>query len=187
MDLDNYIATMRQSLTTVASSLSPDDEQTKRAVGMLAATVEPAARLALMNALADLAAEVTAELADKVVDVRLEGRDVRVAVTDTAPREEGPSRPRRPPRPDAPPFEGSGDMSRMTVRLVEDLKERAEQAAAAQGVSLNSYVQDTLAGALRNKARWAGGAYGCGHPGWSAPGSSGFSGGPGGIQGWVRG
>jgi hypothetical protein len=179
MDLDSYIATMRESLTAVASSVSPDDEQAKRAAGMLAATLEPAARLALMNALSDLAAEVTAELDDKVVDVRLDGRDVRVAITDTAPRDEGPS------HPGAPPFEGSGDVSRMTVRLVEDLKEKAEQAAATQGVSLNSYVQDALAGALRNKARWAGGTWG--HQGWGGPGPGGASEGHGSIRGWVRG
>ncbi len=185
MDLDGYIATIRESLTTVASSVSPDDEQTKRAAGTLAAALEPATRLALMSALSDLAAEVTAELDDTVVAVRLEGRDVRVAVTHTGPRGEGPAHPDRAPRPGAPPFEGSGDVSRMTVRLVEDLKEKAEQAADAQGVSLNSYVQDAMAQALRNKARWAGGAWS--HPGWGDPGSGGGSGGSGRIRGWARG
>jgi hypothetical protein len=185
MDLDSYIATMRESLTAVASSVAPDDEQTKRAAGMLAATLDPAARLALMNALSDLAAEVTAELADKVVDVRLDGRDVRVAVTDTGLREEGPAPPHRPPHPGAPPFEGSGDVSRMTVRLVEDLKEKAEQAAAAQGVSLNSYVQDAMAQALRSKARWAGGAWS--DPEWGGHGPGGASRGSDRIRGWARG
>jgi hypothetical protein len=185
MDLDGYIATMRESLTAVASAATPDDERTKRATGMLAATLEPAARLALMNALSDLAAEVTAALGDKLVDVRLEGRDVRVAVTDTAPRDEGRSHPHRPPRADRPPFEGSGDMRRMTVRLVENLKESAEQAATEQGVSLNSYVQGAMAQALRDKARWAGGAWD--HPGWAGPEPSGHFKGAGRIHGWARG
>jgi hypothetical protein len=184
MDLDSYIATIHESLTAVASSVSPDDEQTKRAAGMLAATLEPAARLALMNALSDLAAEVTAELDDKVVDVRLDGRDVRVAVTDTGPRSEESAQSGA-GREGASPFEGSGDISRMTVRLFEDLKEKAERAAAAQGVSLNSYVQDAVAGALRDKARWAGGAWG--HPGWGDPAPGGPPEGSGRIRGWARG
>ena len=48
---------------------------------MLAGALEPAARLAIMNALSDLAAEVTGALRDTTVELRLDGRDVRVAVT----------------------------------------------------------------------------------------------------------
>ena len=42
-----------------------------------------------MNALSDLAAEVTASLDDHVVDVRLDGRDVRVVVSDPATNRTG--------------------------------------------------------------------------------------------------
>ena len=47
----------------------------------LGVALAPAARLAIMNALSDLAAEVTAALDDRVVEVRLDGRDVRIAVS----------------------------------------------------------------------------------------------------------
>jgi len=53
----------------------------------------------------------------------------------------------------SPPPEEGGDMSRMTLRLFEQLKSKAEQAAAAQGVSLNTFVQQAVQGALHGKGR----------------------------------
>src|SRR5919198_1764314 len=139
MDLTPYLAALREDLITTASA---GDENTRRAAEVLAAAIGPAARLTIMNALADLAAEVTASLDDHVVEVRLDGRDVQVVVTSTAaPQEES-----APPPP--PPMDEGGDMSRMTLRLFEQLKAKAEAAAAAQGVSLNSFVQQAVQSAL---------------------------------------
>ena len=53
----------------------------RRAAALLAGALEPATRLAIMNALSDLAAEVTGALEDTTVELRLDGRDVRVSVT----------------------------------------------------------------------------------------------------------
>ncbi|MHA6626010.1 toxin-antitoxin system HicB family antitoxin [Pseudonocardia sichuanensis] len=142
MDLNQYVRQLREDL---ASAAAAGDEQTQRTAALLGAAIEPAARLAIMNALSDLAAEVTATLGDRVVEVRLDGRDVRVAVS----RDEGSE-----PGPDPePPFGGfggadTGDISRITLRLVEQIKSQAEQAAAAQGVSLNSWVAQAVQGAL---------------------------------------
>src|SRR5215470_18419028 len=80
MDLTPYISALREDLTTAASA---GDDQTKRTAAVLAAALEPATRLAIMNALSDLAAEVTAALDDHIVEVRLDGRDVQVVVTHT--------------------------------------------------------------------------------------------------------
>lgn len=150
MDLTPYIASLREDLVTAASA---GDENTRRSAEVLAAALEPAARLAIMNALSDLAAEVTASLDDHVVDVRLSGRDVQVVVTGTAAPHDGPH------AEDLPPVDETGDMSRMTLRLFEQLKSKAEQAAAAQGVSLNTFVQQAVQGALHGKGRggWSGG------------------------------
>jgi hypothetical protein len=139
MDLTPYLAALREDLITTASA---GDEHTRRAAEVLAAALAPSARLAIMNALADLAAEVTASLDDHVVEVRLDGRDVQVVVTGTGtpPHEE--------PAPPPPPIDEGGDMSRMTLRLFEQLKAKAEAAAAAQGVSLNSFVQHAVQSAL---------------------------------------
>jgi hypothetical protein len=150
MDVSQYIDQLRGDL---ASAAAAGDEQTRRTAALLGAAIEPAARLAIMNALSDLAAEVTAALGDRVVEVRLDGRDVRVAV-DAGPQPEPEPEPASPP-----PFRGfpggpdAGDISRITLRLVEQIKGQAEQAAAAQGVSLNAWVAQAVQGALSGAAR----------------------------------
>ncbi|HEV2784197.1 MAG TPA: toxin-antitoxin system HicB family antitoxin [Actinophytocola sp.] len=146
MDLSQYIASLREDLITTAAA---GDENTRRAAEVLAAAIGPAARLAIMNALSDLAAEVTAALDDHVVEVRLDGRDVQVVVTATgSPADDVPA-------PPPPPTGEQGDMSRMTLRLFEQLKARAEAAAAAQGVSLNTFVQQAVQSALHgDKEGW---------------------------------
>jgi hypothetical protein len=143
MDLTPYLASLREDLATTAAAA---DDQTRRAGALLVAALEPAVRLTLMNALADLAAEVTAHLPDHVVEVRLDGRDVRVVVTgggkQAAPTAEAPA-------PPPPPASGDvGDISRITLRLVEQIKGQAEKAAAVQGVSLNTFVSQAVQRAL---------------------------------------
>src|SRR3954469_21820358 len=88
MDLSQYVNQLREDL---ASAAAAGDEQTRRTAALLGAAIEPAARLAIMNALSDLAAEVTAALDDRVVEVRLDGRDVRVAVSPGADAEPEPA------------------------------------------------------------------------------------------------
>ncbi|TCP50159.1 HicB-like protein involved in pilus formation [Tamaricihabitans halophyticus] len=155
MDVSAYVASLREDLTAAAAA---GDEQTRRAAAMLSAALEPSARLAIMNALSDLAAEVTASLEDHIVDVRLDGRDVRVVVTrsDTEAHEPRADEfPEDTEPPVTPPIDG-GDISRITLRLFDELKGKAEEAAAAQGMSLNSYVTQAVQGALHGKEqlRW---------------------------------
>ncbi|GAA1272072.1 toxin-antitoxin system HicB family antitoxin [Saccharothrix xinjiangensis] len=182
MDLSPYIAALREDLATAASA---GDDSTRRTAALLSAALEPAARLALMNALSDLAAEVTAALDGAVVDVRLDGRDVQVVVTGTPGAHHEPEpEPREAPRPTA------GDATRITLRLLDELKAKAEQAAASQGMSLNTFVAQAVQGAV-------GGRRG-GHKGWSSSGFSGSPGSPGSsrdqqsgpgsrVRGWVQG
>jgi HicB family len=147
MDLGRYITQLREDLGSAAAA---GDEQTRRTAALLGAAIEPAARLALMNALADLAAEVTAALGDREVDVRLDGRDVRVAVSPHPAAEPEPEPAGPPPRPGGM---DAGDISRITLRLVEQIKSQAEHAAAAQGVSLNQWVAQAVQGRLTGGRR----------------------------------
>lgn len=157
MELSPYVSALRENLTAAAAA---GDEQIRTAARVLAATLEPAARLAIMNALSDLAGEVTLALEDRVVEVRLDGQDVQVVVTGAPNDEQEPA--------DEPPptvTDPTGDISRITVRLLEELKTKAEEAAAARGVSLNSFVSQAVQGALRSGARahgtnWGGGQWG---------------------------
>jgi hypothetical protein len=157
MDLSPYTQNLRDDLLAAASV---GDEQTRRAAALLSTALEPAARLAIMNALSDLAAEVTGALDGTTVDLRLDGRELRVSVThhespagnssswtgsSTGHESGGPidddiSRAVR---------EASGELSRTTLRLVGELKTQAEQAATAQGVSLNTYIQRAVSDAVR--------------------------------------
>jgi hypothetical protein len=165
MDLSKYVTQLREDL---ASAAAAGDEQTRNTAALLGSAIEPAARLALMSALSDLAAEVTAALEDREVEVRLDGRDVRVAVSglradpdaDQAPDDEpeygrkGGSGPGRFGGPGGfggfGGFGGAdpGDISRITLRLVDQIKSQAEQAAAARGQSLNSWVAQAVQEAL---------------------------------------
>ena len=176
MDLSPYLNSLREDLNAAASV---GDDNTKRAAAVLSAALEPAARLAIMNALSDLADEVTAQLDNTVVDVRLNGRDVRVVVDTREARESGPASETPPP----PPPPTGGDISRMTLRLFEEIKSKAEQAAAEQGVSLNTFVQQAVQGALQGKRGWSGpwgGEWGRGGP----PEDRDDDGGD--VHGWVR-
>lgn len=169
MDISQYVTRLREDL---ASAAAAGDEQTQRTAALLGAAIEPAARLAMMNALSDLAAEVTAALGDRTVDVRLDGRDVRVVVSpDTHPA------PEPEPARGGGGFGGfggadAGDISRITLRLVEQIKNQAEQAASSQGVSLNSWVAQAVQGALHGNNQGGG----------SRKGRDGHR-----IQGWVQG
>ncbi len=235
MDLTPYVTALRDDL---AAAASVGDEQTARAGTALAGALEPAVRLALMNALSDLAAEVSDHLDDHTVSLRLRGREVDVAVERTpeaaaaddasggffaGPSSSpfvGPGGPFRNPgdRPGfAPPGRGGpggadmGDISRMTLRLVDQIKGQAEQAAASQGMSLNSWISQAVQGALRERLRnahhghdWAGDwgqdwdrGHDRGHGGRTRPegddeprdrssGDDGEGGGSG-VSGWVRG
>jgi hypothetical protein len=169
MDLTPYVNQLREDLTTAASA---GDEQTRHTAAMLSVALAPAARLAIMNALSELAAEVTAALDDRVVEVRLDGRDVRVAVSSSSDIGDQSAEPRAgasgedgtPPScdPTASAFgDAGGDIRRMTLRLIDQVKAQAERAAAEQGVSLNAWVSQAVASALRgepwNDPRWGSG------------------------------
>src|SRR3954468_12221735 len=140
MDIGRYVAQLRDDL---AAAAAPGDEQTQRTAALLGAAVEPAARLALIDALSEFASEVKAALGDRTVEVRLDGRDVRVAGSPAAVGEPAP-----PPPPPRGPGMDTGDISRITLRLVEQIKGQAEQAAASQGGSRNSWVARAVQGAL---------------------------------------
>jgi hypothetical protein len=164
MDLTPYVTALRDDL---AAAASVGDEQTARAGSALAGALEPAVRLALMDALSELAAEVSEHLDDRTVSLRLRGREVDVAVerTPDAAAPEEPAAGGFFAGPASSPFAGPGgpfrhagapgpgdmrDISRMTLRLVDQIKGQAEQAAASQGMSLNSWISQAVQGALRD-------------------------------------
>lgn len=142
MDLNKYSARLREDLIAAAAL---GDEKTQATAAALAAATENSARLTLLAALSDLATEISATLGDRTVHVSVDGTDAHVDVRKTASDAEQPS------------FEEvTGDISRVTLRLVEQIKSRAEEAAAQSGQSLNSWLSTAVQGALRDQMRKGG-------------------------------
>ena len=147
MNLSDYTQTLRTDLIAAAAL---GDENTRRIAEALAGAAENSARLMLLAALSDLASEVSAELGDRTVHVRFDGDQAGFEVT----RRESAAG-------DTPGDAGTGtsfddvtgDISRVTLRLVEQMKARAEDAASQNGMSLNSWVGQAVQDALRGQNR----------------------------------
>ncbi len=109
MDLSQYVDALRAHLRATAAA---GTEQTQATAGLLADALEPAVRLAVTDALAAMAAEVTAALDDAAVDVVVRGRDPEVVVTRAAAPPEAAAEPARPPlRPRTTPTPWPGSAS----------------------------------------------------------------------------
>ena len=91
MDITPYVDTLRRDLVAAAEAGSDD---LKQAAERLAYALDPSARLALMEAISHAAAEITAELPEGSVDVRLVGRELDFVV-EMAPPTAAPTPPRR--------------------------------------------------------------------------------------------
>jgi len=142
MDLTEYVEALRRSLATAAAAGGDESRETAR---LLSDTMEPAVRLTVTDALAAMAAEVTAALDGvAVVDIRVRGRDPEVVVVPPVHHE-----PVEEPLPDEEEGDDDGSVARISLRLPEQLKTRAEAAAAASGVSLNAWLVRAVSAAVR--------------------------------------
>jgi HicB-like protein involved in pilus formation len=138
MDLTEYVDALRAHLTAAAAT---GTEQTRETARLLSETMEPAVRLAVTDALSAMAAEVTAAWDGGLVDIRLRGRDPEVVVVHA----EEPA----PPPEEPAAAEDDGSTARISLRLPDSLKTRAEEAAAASGVSLNAWLVRAVTAGLR--------------------------------------
>src|SRR5512132_1200686 len=82
MDLLPYVAHLQRDLEIAAEA---GGEEARALAERLTAPLESAARLVLLEALSDAAAEITRELAPGSVDVRLRGRDPDLVVNAPPP------------------------------------------------------------------------------------------------------
>ena len=138
MDLQPYIAQLRDQLA-VAAEAGGDDA--RALAERLIAPLESSARLALLDALSGAAEEITRELAPGSVEVRLRGRDPEFVVSTPPP--EQPVEATSGPVDVAWRAGSEGDdaaMTRINVRLAQDLKDRVEDAARQAGISANAWL-----------------------------------------------
>jgi hypothetical protein len=97
----------------------------------------------VLDLLSDAAAELSATLPDGRVDIRVAGDDVDMTYVEDAP---GPAA--------APTGEGDEQSARITLRLGEALKSRLEEGAAADRVSVNTFIVRMLErGTSSNRSR----------------------------------
>ncbi|KAB8190329.1 hypothetical protein FH608_035760 [Nonomuraea phyllanthi] len=148
MDLGPYVDHLRRDLAIAAGA---GGEEARALAERLAATLESAARLALLEALSAAADEITRDLAPGSVEVRLRGRDPDFVVTPPPtgpyPGEESDAGPiERPPLP--PPDPDEGGTSRISLRVPEHLKPRIEEAAGRDGLSVNAWLVRAVSAAL---------------------------------------
>lgn len=150
MELDRYVSELQTHLAGAAENRDAD----ARAVAeQLSAALDPAVRLMVLGVLSDAASEITREIAPGSVDVVLRGRDPHLVVTRSESSEAqaaGPSTPEV--AVSAEPLDDTVT-SRTTLRLPDRLKARVEQAAAEEGVSVNSWFVHAIAAALEPNVR----------------------------------
>lgn len=146
MDITPYVERLRHDLSQAAAA---GDDQVRDAAERLTLALDPSLRLALMEALSQAAAEITTEMRAGSVDVRLAGRDVEFVVEHPAPA--APAAPAA-ATPTADDDEDDGATARITLRLPESVKTRAEELAAKTGSSLNTWIVNVLRSATREGA-----------------------------------
>jgi hypothetical protein len=148
MDLTPYLDQLRRDLAASAAAGGPD---ITRAAELLTGALDAPARLCLMEALADAAAEITTRGGGVNVEVRLRGRDADLVVSrPTVP--EPPAQPLPPLAPQPPGAPDSGELARITLRLPEPLKEQVERAASGEGVSVNSWLVRAISTAISGES-----------------------------------
>ncbi|HEX3899602.1 MAG TPA: toxin-antitoxin system HicB family antitoxin [Mycobacteriales bacterium] len=132
MQIDGYVQLIRDDLDRIAAV--GGDETMVRAAELLGFALEPALARRLQEALSEAALDLSGQLPEGGVEVRIVGGDpelVYVAAQSTA----------------EPAADEAFD-ARITLRLSERLKSLLDDAATAAGVSVNSWLVQTLTRAV---------------------------------------
>jgi hypothetical protein len=176
MDITEFAEALRRDLMTVAEA---GTDEIRAAAERLSMALGPAVRLTLMDALSQAAAEITNELHGTSVEVRLKGREPIFVVA-------GHGADAAPTAPDEPVedtddlgFEEGDTVARITLRLPESLKARAEELAGKRGQSLNTWLVNAARNAATISINVSSTPMGPGAPGRNRSSSRR-------IQGWVR-
>lgn len=146
MDITPYVERLRHDLTQAAAA---GDDRVRDAAERLGLALDPSMRLALMEALSQAAAEITTEMRAGSVEVRLTGRELEFVVEQPVP---APAAPPAAAPSGADEVEDDGATARITLRLPESVKTRAEELAGKTGSSLNTWIVNVLRAATREGA-----------------------------------
>jgi hypothetical protein len=149
MELSEYVESLRRELAAVTRVAG---DEVARAGELLGDALDSAVRLTLLDVLSGAAAEITSQMSDAVVEVRLGsgglgGGEATFVVVGTP----GEPEPEAPPPPAAADEEDSGT-ARVTLRLPDALKGRMEAVASREGVSVNAWLIRAVGRAVDNPA-----------------------------------
>jgi hypothetical protein len=128
MEMARFVDSLEADVAAVAAV---GDEQTRAAAERVLQAIHGSAGLRLLEALGDAALEISAQLPEGHIEVRLVGQDpTLVYVGEEA----------------APPEQTADDglTARITLRLPESLKASVEAEAAREGISVNSLIVRAL-------------------------------------------
>jgi len=142
MELGPYVSDLQRQLV---DAVEPGADETRAIAERLAAGLDAATRLVLLDALSAAVAEITRDLAPGSVDLRLRGREVEFVVSQASTESD-----------DAPPAVVELDeasTSRTTLRLPDALKARVDEAAAEDGLSVNSWLVRAITAAVHPRQR----------------------------------
>lgn len=139
MELTPHIEALHRDLGH-AAALGDDD--VRAAASRLLVALDPALRMTLVEVLSQAASHLSAELGDTAVEVRMAGREPQFVVTRSTPHAP------EPPTPDNDDEGTDSSTTRLTLRIPDGLKSRADEAASQQGQSLNTWVVDAVRQAL---------------------------------------
>lgn len=142
MELQQYVTDLQRQLVDAAENGTDD---TRATAERLAASLDAATRLVLLDALSAAVGEITRDLAPGSVDLRLRGREVEFVVTSSPAEVETEEQ--------LPVDLDDVSSSRTTLRLPDALKARVDEAAAADGLSVNTWLVRAVAAALQPKHR----------------------------------
>jgi hypothetical protein len=141
MELERHIDTLGEQLAVAAEA---GGDEARALAQRLAAPLDAAVRLMLLEVLAEAAADITAELAPGSVEVRLRGGDPEFVVTappaDQIDEADGGG--------ETIDVGGDGGIARINLRLPERLKDQVDQAAEREGLSINAWLVRAAAGAV---------------------------------------
>jgi hypothetical protein len=141
MELSPYVEGLRRELGSLTRFASDDVIEV---AGKLAEALDSSVRLTLLEVLSAAAAEITTRLDEAVIDVRLNAGEPEFVITTVPQHAEQPAEPAQDATAD------DAGTARVTLRLSEALKSRVEAQAAADGLSVNSWLAHAAIRALES-------------------------------------
>jgi hypothetical protein len=140
MNVAAFVEALQRDLEAVAGI---GDEAAQQAAQRIAAALEPSLRLRLMDLLGEAALELTSQLPDGHIDLRVAGGDPEFVYVE---ERSGPM-----------PSGEDALSARVTLRLPETLKSIIDAAAQDAGVSANTWLLQQISRSANPKRRGPGG------------------------------